>query len=526
MAQQDDIFSDEDIRQIERHGLTIAEVNRQLDLFKGAAPYLRLVRPCTTGDGIRVIDGKEMTALEQIYEKAGAAQRCLKFVPASGAASRMFKTLLAALHDKGGIRRETVEKMAREGRKDQQDLLDFMNGIRRFAFFNDLKATLSARGLDMEALMEEGEFGEIVRFLLTEVGLGYAGLPKGLLKFHEYPEGSRTAFEEHLVEAVFYVKNKENRCPLHFTVSPEHMEKFRALLDAAGPLYEKKHGCCFDVGFSIQDPSTDTIAVDLMNRPFRDERGRLVFRPGGHGALIRNVNRLDADIVFIKNIDNVVPDRLKAETFRWKKILAGYLIRVQDRIFGYLEKLAAGDADDSTTAEAMAFMGDTLGFRVPDTVRDASADQKRAFITEKLNRPVRVCGMVKNVGEPGGGPFWVRDDAGELSVQIVETAQVDPDSREQQGILRSSTHFNPVDLVCGIRDRQGKPFDLLRYTDEKAVFISRKSKDGKDLKALERPGLWNGAMAGWISLFVEVPIITFNPVKTVNDLLRREHQPE
>ena len=263
-----------------------------------------------------------------------------------------------------------------------------------------------------------------------------------------------------------------------------------------------------------------------MNRPFRDERGRLVFRPGGHGALIRNVNRLDADIVFIKNIDNVVPDRLKAETFRWKKILAGYLIRVQDRIFGYLEKLAAGDADDSTTAEAMAFMGDTLGFRVPDTVRDASADQKRAFITEKLNRPVRVCGMVKNVGEPGGGPFWVRDDAGELSVQIVETAQVDPDSREQQGILRSSTHFNPVDLVCGIRDRQGKPFDLLRYTDEKAVFISRKSKDGKDLKALERPGLWNGAMAGWISLFVEVPIITFNPVKTVNDLLRREHQPE
>ncbi len=520
-----DIFTDEDLRQIAEHGLAVEEVFRQLDIFKRSAPNLKLVRPCTIGDGITAIEQEKMRTLIETYENQIPERRCIKFVPASGAATRMFKGLLGELNKEKDVLRESAENNAGAGRKDQSELVEFMNGFKDFAFFQDMKSVMWTEGLQIDMLVEEGRFTDIIRSLLLEKGLNYANLPKGLLKFHRYADESRTAFQEHLVEAVSYVADQEGRCHLHFTVSPEHMEKFKSLLEKVRPVYEKKYSVSFHVNFSVQKESTDTIAVDLNNHPFRDDKGRLLFRPGGHGSLIENVNDLEADIVFIKNIDNIVPDRLKGETFKWKKALGGYLITLQNRIHGYLEKLSSGGSGDSIFADIMNFINDELSLQVPDSMAAAALEAKKAFVMERLNRPIRICAMVKNEGEPGGGPFWVQDETGEMSPQIVETAQIDPDSREQQNLLESSTHFNPADLVCGVRDWQGRPFDLREYIDEKAVFISQKSKDGEDLKALEHPGLWNGAMARWITLFVEVPIITFNPVKTINDLLRKEHQP-
>jgi len=520
-----DIFTSEDIRQIESHGLSTEEVIRQLQVFKMPLPYLKLVRPCTRGDGLRVIEPEKVRAFVAEYETEIPNRQCIKFVPASGAASRMFKTLLEEMNKNKDIPREPKVNESRGDIKDQQALREFKEQIRRLAFFSDLESVMSKEGLQLDALVEQDRFTEITGFLLDENGLGYANLPKGLLKFHEYADGSRTAFEEHLVEAVSYIADRERVCHLHFTVSPEHMEKFQSLLQEVGPVYEKEYSVNFHVVFSEQKKSTDTIAVDLRDHPFRDEKGQLVFRPGGHGALIENVNDLRGDIVFMKNIDNVVPDRLKPETFKWKKALGGYLISLQNRIYEYMRKLSLGGHNDSIWAEIAQFMKDALWLQVPESMASASSEEKKAFFMERLNRPIRVCGMVQNEGEPGGGPFWVKDENGEISLQIVEKAQIDPTSGEQRDILASSTHFNPVDLVCGVCDWQGKPYDLRRYVDEKAVFISKKSKDGKELKALEHPGLWNGAMAKWITLFVEVPLVTFNPIKTVNDLLRKEHQP-
>jgi len=517
-------FSQEDLRQIKDHGLTVEEVERQIGLFEMPPPYLRLNRPCKAGDGITVIDEKRGQELTEIFEHEAPKRVCLKFVPASGAASRMFKTLLRYLSRREEILREPVASAARRGQKDAAELVTFMDGIRNFAFFNELGSVMKQKGYDVDAFIGKGEFTEIIDFVLTEKGLDYSNLPKGLLKFHYYPGGSRTAFEEHLVEAANYVTDQNGTSSLSFTVSQEHMGKFQDLSEKVKPSYEENYGVVFRDSFSIQKKSTDTLAVDLDNNPFRREDGGLLFRPGGHGALIENVNDLKGDIIFIKNIDNVVPDRLKPETFQWKKTMGGYLIALQKRLFRYMEKLASAP-DKKTIEKAMAFFEEELSQSVPVVFESVSPETKKDFLMEKLNRPIRVCGMVKNVDEPGGGPFWVKDEAGESSVQIVETAQMDPGSEEQQNIFAASTHFNPVDLVCGLRDWKGRPFDLRKYVDPKAVFISEKSREGRDLKSLEHPGLWNGAMAKWISIFVEVPRITFNPVKTVNDLLRKEHQP-
>ncbi len=519
------IFTDKDLRQIEKHGLSIDEVNRQLDLFKMSNFCLKLGAPCIVGDGFMVFSRENITSLIETYETGGSGHDCVKFVPASGAASRMFKVLLRYLNQEKEITRDAVSMEALSGEGDAKQLLDFMDGLKRFAFFKELKSALSDQGFNVETLSEKGYFRDILRFLLTDDGLDYANLPKGLLKFHEYPEGSRTAFEEHLVEAASYVADEDGRCPLHLTVSQEHLNGFDSSFGAARPIYEERYGVAYDISFSMQAKSTDTLAVKLDNTPFRQEDGRLLFRPGGHGALLKNLNDIDGEIIFIKNIDNVVTDHLKPETFRWKKIMGGYLISIRNQIRGYMKRLASGDADHQLLAEAATFLEEKLLVSVPELIRSASPEAKRTYLMERLDRPVRVCGMVKNAGEPGGGPFWVEDETGERSLQIVETVQIDLDSKEQRDILEASTHFNPVDLVCGVRDWQGRPFDLSRFVDPKAVVISQKSKDGKDVKALEHPGLWNGSMARWITLFVEVPGITFNPVKTVNDLLRKEHQP-
>ncbi len=518
-------FTDDDIRQIEERGLTLEEVNRQLDIFKKPFPYLDLHRPCTAGDGIKVIDPGRMQALMETYEQEAPKRGCLKFVPASGAASRMFKVLLSFLNREKEINRDPIAAEAEGGKKDARDLLTFMDGVRQFAFFEDLKSMMSGNDLDINTLLERGQFTEIIRFLLNESGLNYASLPKSLLKFHWYPEGSRTAFEEHLVEAASYLADRNRKCRFHFTISLEHLGEFEGLLDKIRHVYEERYDALFQVTFSMQKTFTDTLAVDLENMPFRQKDGKILFRPGGHGALIENLNDLKGDIIFVKNIDNVVPDRLKPETFKWKKILGGYLIDIQTRVFSFLKEMSSGALDDAFLDRVMAFVRDELCLTMPAAKEKAPPSEKRTFLMETLNRPLRVCGMVKNVGEPGGGPFWVRDKSGAISLQIVEIAQIDPDSETHLDILAAATHFNPVDLVCGVSDFEGRPFDLRLYVDPSAVFISQKSKDGKDLKALEHPGLWNGAMAKWITLFVEIPIITFNPVKKVNDLLRKEHQP-
>jgi hypothetical protein len=518
-------FTDEDLREIKEHGLTLEEVERQLELFRNPPPYLRLVRPCIPGDGIKVLEEQEMQDLEDIYQREVFKGRCIKFVPASGAASRMFNPLLLYMGQGREIEKESVAADAQRGNRDAQELLDFMNGVERFAFFRDLEPLMLKKGVPLQTLIERGQFADIVRFLLTEEGLGYANLPKALIKFHHYPGGDRTAFEEHLIEAVHYVADRSRSCSLHFTVSADHLIDFHDLLGRVKGAYEKQYKVSFRVGFSTQKKSTETLAVDMNNRPLRDADGRLVFRPGGHGALIENLNDLEGDIVFAKNIDNVVPDRLKSMTFKWKKILGGHLITLQNQIFTYMGKLSSGAEDPSFHREVENFLKNELFLQLPPSTVKEKPGEKRKALMARLDRPIRVCGMVRNQGEPGGGPFWVRDREGGTSCQIVETAQVDPEDKKQQAILASSTHFNPVDLVCGVRDWQQRPFDLRRYVDPTAVLISYKSQGGRDLKALEHPGLWNGAMARWITIFVEVPLITFNPVKTVNDLLRPEHQP-
>ena len=517
-------FRDADLRQVTESGRSIEEVRRQLHLFEHPPDSIHLERPCTPGDGIRVLTHGEVQAAHQQWRVACAAGRMLKFVPASGAATRMFKSLLALRGAMPAeVHRDEVGERAVGGDADARDVLAFMEGLRRFAFFEDLAQAMRADGLDAEALAEQGRFGAIIDYLLEPKGLGYASLPKGLLAFHRYDGGRRTAFEEHLLEAAGYVRDERGLCRLHFTVSPQHRQRFEALLERVRAACERDYDARFEVGFSVQKESTDTIAVDLDNRPVRNEDGSLLFRPGGHGALIENLNDLHADIISIKNIDNVLPDHLKPVVLEWKKVLAGYLAAVQQTIFAHLAALTREPTAAAVVGAAERFARDALGVALPAT---GAAAERRASALRLLNRPIRVCGMVRNTGEPGGGPFWVRDRDGRCSLQIVESAQVRADSEEQRAIFAASTHFNPVDLLCGVRDWQGRQFDLTRYVDPDAVFIARKSQDGRPLKALELPGLWNGGMADWTTIFVEIPGSTFCPVKSITDLLRPEHQPE
>ncbi len=522
---QKDLFTPADIRQIENHGLTVTEVMRQMELFAMGPFYLHLHKPCTTGDGIRVLTSSEIRFFEGLFERERTAHNCIKFVPASGAASRMFKVLSKLLNRDQPLNLESLNRQARSGDSDAESLLKFFGNIKRFAFFHDLDARIRSVGSSLDRLVHGGDLKAILEFLLTDKGLDYSSLPKGLLKFHSYGGGSRTAFEEHLVEAASYVVDRGGICKLHFTVSEEHLQAFQSLFEGVRDLYEQKTGVSYEIDYSLQKTSTDTLAVDPDNLPFRLKDGGLFFRPGGHGALVENLNDLSADMVFIKNIDNVVPDRLRGATSQWKKILGGLLIHVQNRVFRYLETLSGGNPGGDLLDHAMVFAKKDLLLVPPETSKTASPETRRKYLLKMFDRPIRVCGMVRNVGEPGGGPFWVMDKKGNCSCQIVEMAQIDLQSEEQKRIVAGSTHFNPVDLVCGVRDWKGEPFDLRWFVDPEAVFISKKSKDGKDLKALELPGLWNGAMARWNTLFVEVPPITFNPVKTINDLLRKEHQP-
>jgi hypothetical protein len=517
---KEDLFTPEDLRRMKSLGIPRSRVLTQLALFRKGGGFLRLNRPCTLGDGIEKIPENRIPHWVARQERAAEAGRFSKFLPASGAATRMFQSLLSAVAS------------GKEGNPDTAPFPEddspkkFCEALPDFPFFEDLKAVMRRAGTDLETCLARKAWREIVEFLLLPKGLGYLHLPKGLLLFHRYPKGCRTALEEHLIEAAHIVRDKRGLCRLHITCPPGQEEKVRSFVQKVLPCYEAEYACRFRIGFSVQSPASHTLAVDPENRPFRDEAGNLLFRPGGHGALLDNLNRMKGDLIYIKNIDNVQPDEKKGITVLWKKILGGYLVGIEEEVHRLLQGLDQGREDPGFLEEASALGRERLGLSFPEDFPKWSPAEQRAYLFQRLNRPIRVCGMVRNQGEPGGGPFWVEGKDGLPSRQIVETAQVDRLAPDQRACLAASSHFNPVDLVLSVRDFQGRPFNLKRFADPEAVFITRKTYQGRELKALELPGLWNGAMADWITLFVEVPIETFSPVKTVFDLLRPEHRME
>ncbi len=515
------MFSAKDLEQFNSKGIDKNIVNKQLDNFKVGFPPVNLAAPATLGHGILGFTDEEIKHWESYYNENFVDYKILKFVPASGAASRMFKHL----HEFHQHYKGTPEDIAAyEADKSFNSVYTFFNEISHFAFYDLLKNKMAADGLDMDACIENHDFNTVLDYFLTEKGLNYSKLPKGLLLFHHYDDEPRLALEEHLAEAAQYATDHDGKALVHFTVSPEHQHLFEQAVNAKKGKFEQRYNVNIEVTYSQQKPSTDTIAVDLNNKPFRLENNEILFRPGGHGALIENLNDLKGEIVFIKNIDNIVPDRLRDTTVLYKKVIGGVLLDIQTQTFNYLDMLEEGNVDDDLLEEIKTFAGEKLNIHIPTAYAAYDKMEKIDFLFNSLNRPIRVCGMVKNEGEPGGGPFWVKNEDGELSLQIVESSQIDFSKPDQKEIVSKATHFNPVDLVCGVRDYNDKPFDLRKFVDPKTGFISQKSKDGRDLKAQELPGLWNGAMADWITIFVEAPIITFNPVKTVNDLLREQHQ--
>lgn len=518
------LLSSEDLQQIREHGLEPDEVLRQISLFREGLPPTRLVRCCTVGDGIRRFDIQRIESLAAEYADLVKESRVVKFVPASGAASRMFRSLIRMSSRIRGSEPVDSGAAARSGDADERACAEFFSNLKKFAFYPDLKKEMARRGLDPEAEAAAGRWGSVLAALLEPSGLNYADVPKGLVKFHSYPGHSRTAFEEHILEALAYARGRDGLSRLHFTVAEEYEPEIRAFIEKQRRRYEKGGRKC-EVGYSCQSPATDTIAVDLENRPFRDENGRLIFRPGGHGALLDNLARLEAEFVFLKNVDNVVPDHRKPETFLYRTALAAHLFHLQTRLHDLVLGLTENPGDKRVVARAREFAMEELGLPQPPDRGDRPLRERAHDWINRLNRPLRVCAMVSNQGEPGGGPFWVRDRSGELAAQIVEEPQVDRQNPGQWAIYTSSTHFNPTDMACTLRDFRGRPFSLTDFVDQNAAFITRKSHEGRALKALERPGLWNGSMAGWISVFVEVPLTVFNPVKTVFALLRDGHQP-
>lgn len=505
------MFTPEDRAQFEAKNISLEQVKKQLNDFSNGFPFLELTDSASIGKGILKLGEEDENTYLQVWEQYLAEEHVIqKFVPASGAASRMFKDLFEFL----------------EGTSESPSnafMTKFFAEIHRFAFAKDLDAVcLQNSGGNIEALVEANRYKTVVENLLLPQGLNYGSLPKGLLRFHAYGDECRKAVVEHLVEGALYAKAKTKVVNVHFTVSPEHRALFEAEVKASAPAVEKGYGIVLNISFSEQKSSTDTVAADSENQPFRD-KGRILFRPGGHGALIENLNDLEGDIVFVKNIDNVVPDRLKDTTVRYKKIIAGILVARQKKVFDYIRLLESGKCDRAQLLDIIHFVQDDLFTRNPET-KNLEDGELVVYLIRKLNRPIRVCGMVRNQGEPGGGPFWAYNSDGTISLQILENTQIDLNNPLKKALFEQGTHFNPVDLVCAIRNHRGEKFKLKDFVDPKTAFISYKSKNGKDLKALELPGLWNGAMSNWNTIFVEVPVLTFNPVKTVNDLLRPEHQ--
>lgn len=502
------MFNGDDVRQIESRGSSVAAVDRQIERFKKGFPWIRICAPATPGNGICVLDDDAVNAAGEYYDSAEIAGKC-KFVPASGAASRMFKDLFAGLETLRSGKGLAADAPARK----------FIDNIGKFAFYDP---EIFVRENDGKAFEES-----VLSKTLEQEPLAYGAKPKGVIKFHKYEDGEvRTAFEEHLVEAQKYMRNSDGSANVVVTISPEHRTLFESLLESVKTKYETCFGVKYNVTFTYQDKATDTVAVDVENRPFRTENDTLLFRPAGHGALINNLNELKEELVSIKNIDNVANERLLPSTAKYKKVLMGKCLELRDIIHGYLRRL--DEFADPSAAECKALCGEIAVFLQKElciSVPEVSGDRARFdLIRRKLDRPIRVCGMVKNEGEPGGGPFIVMDKDGSTSLQILEGVQINMADEKARKALSEATHFNPVDIVCCLHNYKGESFDLQKFVDHDAGFISSKSYQGRELKALELPGLWNGSMSDWNTLFVEVPSETFNPVKTVLDLLRPAHQ--
>ncbi|QZT37416.1 DUF4301 family protein [Halosquirtibacter xylanolyticus] len=492
------------------------QIQHQLQQFIDGFPSIVLKKSATIGDGIRKYDNTEVKNNILYYQnEIGRGLKVEKFVPASGAATRMFKHLF-----------ELKEQLETGKSLDLNDSKTsaFFSNLTKFAFFKELcDIHPAAANIDIDNLSDTLAL-EIIDSLLTSKGLNYGNLPKGVLKFHLYEDEVRTPLEEHLFEAAHYGMDKNRHCAIHFTVSPEHQSIFKELTQSTVPVFEKKYDVKYDITFSTQKKSTDTIAVNPDNTPFINDDGTHLFRPGGHGALIENLDDLDAEMIFIKNIDNVTVEDRSEDTTTYKKLLAGVLLKERDTIFSWLRKFDDNKISTNNISILENYVLNKLCVILPEDYPQLEFNKKKDLIYTILNRPIRVCGMVKNEGEPGGGPFWAKNNHNIFSLQIVESSQMDHNDYQQQTLINGATHFNPVDLVCYTRDYHGNNFNLKNFIDPETGFISHKSKNGRQLKALELPGLWNGAMANWSTIFVEVPLSTFSPVKEVNDLLRKEHQ--
>lgn len=490
------------------------DIINQIENFKKGFPFINLIQPATVGNGIIALTDVEITNFVNKYETHNFAKISV-FIPASGAATRMFKSFYEYMNNANA--NTELAKFT--------EVKTFFENITSYAFYSDLALVVKETGRSITDLLNSNQYVEIIKFLLTEKGLNYGSSPKALLKFHTYTNSSRTPVEEHIVEATQYAKcNKQVN--IHFTISDEHALYFEKLTQQLIEKYEEENKVKYDISWSFQKKNTDTLAVDLNNKPVLDTEGKFIFRPGGHGALLSNLNEIDADLIFIKNIDNIVPDHLKEPISLYKKALAGILISYREKIFDYLTYIEWHDKyPHKKRVEIINFLSQLLQINIPTLLIDADDQIFGEFIKSKLDKPIRVCGMVKNTGEPGGGPFWIENRRGEKVLQIIESSQVNLANDNQKQLFNSATHFNPVDIVCSIKDFNNQVYNLPKYRDPYSGFITEKSVDGVKIKAQELPGLWNGSMANWITIFVEVPISTFNPVKTVNDLLRREHQP-
>ncbi|MNF54111.1 Trifunctional NAD biosynthesis/regulator protein NadR [compost metagenome] len=510
-----------DFLQIHEYGIPLENIQKQIKFFQNGVSKNILVSPATLSKGILELSEIDFQKKATFYDSNKTNYKIKKFVPASGAATRMFKFLTVFLNE-FDIEKESIN--AYINRKKESELAIFIIGLEKFPFFEAVDTKLRELFPDFESLPRDYKNYYFIRLLLGNDYFDFANKPKAVLPFHKYENHIATALEEHLFESAYYASSNKHS-HLHFTISEAHQNQFENILDDIKGSIEKQSGTTINVSYSFQNKKTDSIAVNPDNTPFRNEKRELVFRPGGHGALIENLNDLDADIIFIKNIDNVIQNNVE-KTALYKKGLAGVLIELQQQIFTYLQDIETHKTEQGNIDEIILFLKEKLNTRISDDFHAFSFENKISKLKEALNRPIRVCGMVKNEGEPGGGPFWVRDEKGSLSLQIVESSQVDLTNTHQRKILDTATHFNPVDLVCGIKNYKNQKFDLTQFVDHNSGFIVDKTILDKKIKAYELPGLWNGAMAKWLTVFVQVPLLTFNPVKTVNDLLKPAHQPQ
>ncbi len=514
------MFTQNDLNQFSNKGIDIKKIEKQIENFINGFEFLDIKKAAVKNDGLISLDSNKVNEIISKYENNIKGKKIVKFVPASGAASRMFKLLFSFMNSYDNSETK-FEKLTKD--KSFNSVYNFIKNIKLFAFFDLLQQSIGGED-ELNEMLNNKDYNTLISKLLNAEGLDYGKLPKGLLEFHKYDEYSRTPVEEHLVEGANYCSS-DNNVYVHFTVSPEYLNTFKKHIKDVKHIYEKQYNVTYNIDYSIQKASSDTIAVDLENKAFRHNNGSILFRPGGHGALIENLNDIDADYIFVKNIDNVVPDKIKDETYRYKKVLGGILFEYQNKIFEYLKQLNKSEGiEDKTIEEVNEFLINKICVLPTKDFSSKTNNEKVDYLISKLNRPIRVCGMVKNEGEPGGGPFWALNNDNTVSLQIVESSQIDSNNAEKNEIVKKASHFNPVDIFCSLKNYKGNLFNLLDFVDYNTGFISEKSKDGKKLKALELPGLWNGAMSDWNTIFVEVPIITFNPVKTVNDLLRNEHQ--